>query len=109
MALSDHEQRILNEIEEGLNSHDPTFAKQIDAGSIYRTAFSDLKLPIVGLIACFLFMVGALLISFWISFVAFFGCLFFAMRIEKGLRLMGRTGLQDLNSAVRQKAQPEDI
>lgn len=109
MALSEHEQRILNEIEEGLSDHDPTFAKHIDAGSIYRTALSGLRLPIFGLVACFLFMVVSLLISFWVSFAAFFGCLFFALRIEKGLRVMGRTGIQDLNSAVRHRAQSEDI
>ncbi len=108
MALSDHEQQILNEIEEGLIDHDPTFAKQVDAGSIYRTALSNLRLPIIGLVVCFLFMVVALLINFWVSFASFLAAIFFALKVEKGVRLMGRTGLQDLNSAVRQRSTPED-
>ena len=108
MGLSEDEQRILNQIEEGLSDADPEFVKQVDAASIYRIAFNNLKWPIVGLVACFIFMVGSLLFSFWLAFLGFIGACLFAIQIEKGVRLMGRTGIQDINSAVRSRSKLGD-
>lgn len=50
-SLSDHEQRILDEIERNLAAEDPDFVKQVSSAKPVRHAGRILRLCIVGLLA----------------------------------------------------------
>jgi hypothetical protein len=96
MPLSDHEQRILAELEESLVRQDPEFAERVRSESVYRHAGRYCKWAAVT------FVLGvAILVAFYsVSVVlGFLGVLImFASLVvfERNLRRMGRAGWHDL-------------
>lgn len=91
MPLSEHEQRILRQIEQELAS-DPTFADR--AGRITRHRMMWLVLGIVGGVAV---TVASLAVSFWLSFVGFVVVLALGVMLENELRLIGRDKLGNVS------------
>ncbi len=104
MSLSEEEKRILTQIERGLSSEDPEFVKEVDANSVYRHMFRSLRLPIFGIVAGFILMVGLLLVHWMLSLVGFVVACYFAVKLERSVRLIGKTGISDLNDAVRSRS-----
>jgi hypothetical protein len=106
VPLSDHEQRILAELEESLVRQDPQFAERVRSETVYRHAGRYCKWATVG------FLAGvAILIGFYPHSVAvgFFGvALMFvsAVVFERNLRRMGKAGWHDLTRSV-QKNRPK--
>ena len=96
MPLSDHEQRILAELEESLVRQDPEFAERVRSESVYRHAGRYCKWAAVT------FVLGvAILVAFYSASViaGFIGVLImFASLVvfERNLRRMGRAGWHDL-------------
>ena len=106
MPLSDHEQRILAELEESLVRQDPQFAERVRSETVYRHAGRYCKWAALG------FVVGiAILVAFYPRSVAvgFLGvALMFvcAVVFERNLRRMGKAGWHDLTSSLqRNRAQ----
>ena len=90
MPLSEHEQRILRQIEQQLEQ-DPTFAARG-----YRVARHRVVFLIVGLIAALVVTVLGLSISFLLSFAAFLVVLAVAVALEREVRLLARERLGTL-------------
>ncbi len=96
MPLSEHEQRILAELEESLVRQDPEFAERVRSETVYRHAGRICVWAAVG------FLVGvAILVAFYSQSVVagFLGvAIMFASLVlfERNLRKMGRAGWHDL-------------
>ena len=90
MPLSEHEQRILRQIEQQLEQ-DPTFATRG-----YRVARSRLVLLIIGLLGAIVLTVLGLSVSFWLAFAAFLVVLAVAVALEREVRLLARERLGTL-------------
>lgn len=103
MPLSEDEKRILKQIEEQFYEHDPKFAQQVGASSLYRHALRRARWAALGLVAGLVFLVGTLQVHFLLSFVGFLVMLGCAFVIERNLRAVGRVGIQDLLGVVRER------
>jgi len=96
VPLSDHEQRILAELEESLVRQDPEFAQRVRSESIYRHGGRYCKWAAVT------FVLGvAILVAFYSRSVVagFVGVVIMfasAVWFERNLRRMGRAGWHDL-------------
>jgi hypothetical protein len=96
VPLSDHEQKILAELEESLVRQDPEFAERVRSESIYRHAGRYCKWAAVT------FVIGvAILVAFYSRSVVagFVGVVIMfasAVWFERNLRRMGRAGWHDL-------------
>ena len=101
MPLSEHEQRVLHELEQALYQHDPAFAHRVRRENVYRYAGRYLKWSVVG------FVVGlAVMIAFFTQsvVVGFFGVLImFASLVTfwTNLQRMGKAGLEDIGRSLR--------
>ena len=91
MPLSEHEQRILRQIEQEL-SQDPTFADR--ASRIPRHRLVWLTLALVGGVGL---VVAGLAVSFWLAFVAFVGVVIVGVMLESELRVVGRDKLSSVS------------
>lgn len=90
MPLSEHEQRILRQIEQQLEQ-DPTFATRG-----YRVSRSRLALLAVGLVGAIVVTVLGLSVSFWLAFAGFLVVLALAVALEREVRLLARERLGTL-------------
>ena len=101
MPLSEHEQRVLQELEQALYQQDPAFADRVRSETVYRHAGRYLKWSVLG------FVVGlAVMITFFTTSVAlgFLGVLImFASLVTfwTNLRRMGKAGLEDIGRSLR--------
>ena len=96
MPLSDHEQRILAELEESLVRQDPEFAERVRSETVYRHAGRYCKWSAVTFVLGIAILVGLYSKSVLLGFlgvVVMFGS---AVVFERNLRRMGRAGWHDL-------------
>ncbi len=103
MPLSEHEQRILAELEESLSKQDPNFAHRVANESVYRHAGRQCKWAaaffVVGLIVLVaLYPVSVLygLLGVAIMFVS-------AVVFERNLRRMGKAGWHDVTRSLHEE------
>jgi Flp pilus assembly protein TadB len=103
MPLSEHEQRILAELEESLSRQDPRFADKVASESIYRHASRRCKwaafvfvLALVGLIALYSISVILGVVMVAIMFAS-------ALYFERNLRNMGRAGWHDVTRSLHEE------
>ncbi len=96
MPLSDHEQRILAELEESLVRQDPEFAERVRSETVYRHAGRYCKWAavtfVLGVVVLVAFYAKSVVAGF-IGVVIMFGS---AVWFERNLRRMGRAGWHDL-------------
>ena len=71
MPLSDHEQRILADIEARLRADDPRFVENVGSKTVSKHASNRLKLAVAGTIAGFALIIIGLGISMWVSLAGF--------------------------------------
>jgi DUF3040 family protein len=101
VPLSEHEQRVLQELEQALYQHDPAFADRVRRENVYRYAGRYLKWSVLG------FVIGlAVMIAFFTRsvVVGFFGVLImFAALVTfwTNLQRMGKAGLEDIGRSLR--------
>ncbi len=101
MPLSEHEQRILAELEDSLVRQDPGFAERVRSETVYRHAGRYCKWAAVGFVAGV-----AILVAFYSESVAV-GLLGVAIMFvsavvfERNLRRMGKAGWHDLTRSLR--------
>jgi hypothetical protein len=91
MPLSEHEQRILRQIEQELAS-DPTFAERAT-----RIPRKRLMWLVLCLIAGLVLTIAGLAVSYWLAFAAFVGVLVVGGMLEQELRLVSRDKLGSLS------------
>ena len=96
MPLSEHEQRILAELEESLSKHDPRFVKNVRETNVYSHGGRRVRWGIAGFIA------GLLILILFFSQNVAIGLLGVALMfvsavvIERNARLLGRASWQDI-------------
>lgn len=92
MPLSEHEQRVLREIEKSFYEQDPAFAGRVGRRAVHRAASRDCKRSVLA----FFVGLGLLLATFSSSVVlgaaGFVIMLFSVVWFEKSLRQMGELG-----------------
>ena len=104
VPLSEHEQRILAQLEESLTRQDPRFAKSVRATSVYAHGGRRVRWGIGG------FIVGLVILVLFFSHSVVLGligvALMFAsaIMVERNARLLGRASWRDLT----RPAQGED-
>jgi len=103
VPLSEHEQRILAELEESLSQQDPTFADRVANETVYRHAGRKCKwaavtfvLGLVELIA--LYSVSVILGLLGVAIM--FGS---AVIFERNLRRMGRASWHDITRSLHEE------
>ncbi|MGD9795583.1 MAG: DUF3040 domain-containing protein [Acidimicrobiia bacterium] len=101
MPLSEHEQRILSQIEQQFYDSDPEFARGVSQNTLYRHAFRNIKWASLGLVAGLAFLLATLPIHVGISFIGFLGMLAAAFVIERNARRLGRAGWESVTKSMR--------
>ena len=96
MPLSDHEQRILAELEESLVRQDPEFAERVRSETVYRHAGRYCKWAavtfVLGVVILVAFYSKSVIAGFLGVVIMFASAVWF----ERNLRRMGRAGWHDL-------------
>lgn len=101
MPLSEDEERILKDIEREFYENDPAFAREVGETTLYRHAWRNIKLSLVGFVAGLALLVFALATSYLIAFGGFLVMLACALVIERNARKMGRAGLDSVTSSLK--------
>jgi hypothetical protein len=89
MPLSEHEQKILEDIERSLQKEDPRFAQQVSHHSLFSLLSRRIRVGALAFLAGFV-MLMLFMISLWIALAGFAVMLFAALFIYNQLRRLGR-------------------
>ena len=109
MPLSEHEQRVLHEIERSFYENDPDFYKRASSETLYRHAGRNCKWALLGFVAGLIVLVVSFASSIWLGFVGFLIMLVSAMVFEANARKMGRAGWQQVSSSIRARGLPDAV
>ena len=101
MPLSEDEERILKDIEREFYENDPAFAREVGETTLYKHAWRNIKLSLVGFVAGLALLVFALSVSYLFAFGGFLVMLGCALVIERNARKMGRAGLETVTKRMR--------
>jgi hypothetical protein len=101
LPLSEDEERILKDIEREFYESDPAFAREVRETTLYRHAWRNIKLSLVGFVAGLVLLVVALASSYLLAFGGFLVMLGCALVIERNARKMGRAGLDAMTKNVK--------
>lgn len=100
MPLSEHEQRVLHEMEQALYRHDPRFASRVRDESVYRFAGRNLRWSIAGFVAGLAIMVAFFTTSVVVGFLGVALMFVSLVGVAVNLKRMGRAGIDDLTRTV---------
>ncbi|MCL4422399.1 MAG: DUF3040 domain-containing protein [Actinobacteria bacterium] len=100
MPLSEHEQRILHEMEQTLYAHDPKFADRVRSETVYRYAGRNCKWAALGFVAGLVIMIVTFSSSVVAGFLGFLIMLGSAIFFERNLRRLGRAGWHDMTHTL---------
>lgn len=109
MPLSEHEQRILQEIERSFYEHDPAFAQRVRSETVYRHAGRACKWSVLAFLSGFVFLIFTFTTSVILGVLGFLVMLGAALVFERNLRRMGRAGLAEISASVREEGPPESF
>ena len=101
MPLSEHEQRILAELEESLSNEDPRFAKSVRETTVYTHSGRRVRWGIAGFLAGLTILI--LTFSSWIV-VGLLGVVIMfisAIVIERNARRLGRASWNDFTRSLK--------
>lgn len=101
MPLSEHEQRILAELEESLSSQDPEFAERVRSETVYRHAGRRCWWAAAGFVVGVVIVVTLFSSSVPLAFAGVLVMFVSAVVFERNLRRMGRAGWHDLTRSGR--------
>ena len=101
MPLSEDEERILKDIEREFYENDPAFAREVGETTLYRHAWRNIKLSLVGFVAGLAGLVFSLSVSYLLAFGGFLVMLGCALVIERNARKMGRAGLESVTKTIK--------
>ncbi len=100
MPLSDHEQRILEEIEKRLQEEDPRLAEAVSKASVYGHVVRRIRWGALAFVAGFV-MLMMFAISVWVAIVGFGVMLASALFIYRHLKRMGQDQIREVGSGGR--------
>jgi hypothetical protein len=101
VPLSEDEERILKDIEREFYENDPAFARGVGETTLYRHAWRNIKLALVGFVIGLAVLVLALSVSYLFAFGGFLIMLGCALVIERNARKMGRAGLESVTTRMK--------
>ncbi|MHB8682387.1 MAG: DUF3040 domain-containing protein [Acidimicrobiales bacterium] len=101
MPLSEHEQRVLQELEQALYQQDPAFADRVRSENVYRYAGRYLKWSIVGFVVGLAVMVAFFTTSVPVGFVGVLIMFASLVAFWTNLRRMGKAGIEDIGRSLR--------
>lgn len=103
VPLSEHEQRILHEIERTFYEEDPAFAARVRSETIYRRAGRNCKWSVLAFLAGLALLLATFTTSLVLGLVGFVVMLGAAMSFERHLRVAGRAGWRELSESMRNR------
>ncbi|MGH9067032.1 MAG: DUF3040 domain-containing protein [Acidimicrobiales bacterium] len=101
MPLSEHEQRILSEIEKTFYEQDPGFADRVRTETVYRHAGRNCKWAALGFFCGLALLVATFTRSTVLGGAGFLVMLACSMYFERNLRRVGRAGWQELSASFK--------
>jgi hypothetical protein len=101
LPLSEDEERILKDIEREFYESDPAFAREVRETTLYKHAWRNIKLSLVGFVAGLVLLVAALASSYLLAFGGFLIMLGCALVIERNARKMGRAGIDAMTKNLK--------
>ena len=111
MELSEHEQRILQQIEQQFEEHDPALAGQLESTSLYTHTIARMKWSV-----CTFFLGVAVIVvalatdtSIVVAFAGFVVMLLSALWFEHNARKLGRVGWEHATTTLRNSAVRERL
>ncbi|MGH8988182.1 MAG: DUF3040 domain-containing protein [Acidimicrobiales bacterium] len=105
MPLSEHEQRILAELEDSLVREDPRFAERVRTKTVYRHAGRQCKWAAFGFLAGLAVLVALYSQSVVLGLVGVALMFVSAVVFERNLRRLGRASWHDLTRSRRPEEQ----
>jgi Protein of unknown function (DUF3040) len=96
MPLSEHEQRILAELEESLSKQDPRFAKSVRETNVYSHSGRRVRWGIAGFVAGLIILVLCFSHSVLLGLAGVALMFISAVVVERNARLLGRASWQDI-------------
>ncbi len=109
MPLSEHEQRILAELEESLVRQDPRFAERVRTKTVYRHAGRQCRWAALGFLAGLAVLVAFYSQSLVLGLVGVALMFGSAVVFERNLRRLGRASWHDLTRSRHSDDQPAGI
>lgn len=100
MPLSEHEQRILAELEDSLSRHDPYFAERVRTENVYRHAGRNCKWAALGFVAGLAFLVAFYSESVYLGLIGVAAMFVCAVIFERNIRHIGKASLHDLRRSL---------
>jgi hypothetical protein len=100
MPLSEHEQRILEEIEKRLSEEDPRLAESVSRATVTSHALARIRWGILGFVVGFTLLMF-FLASVWIAVVGFVVMLGSGLLVYSYLKRMGRDQLRQMEHGSR--------
>jgi Flp pilus assembly protein TadB len=107
VPLSEHEQRILEQIERNFYQDDPGFADRVRKETVYRHAGRNLKWAGLAFVCGLALLIATFTDSVLLGLLGFLVMLGAAVAFERNLRRMGKAGLAELTSSVRDRGMPQ--
>lgn len=105
MPLSEHEQRILAELEESLSKEDPRFAKSVRETTVYTHSGRRVRWGVVGFVAGLLILVTTFSTSTPLGLLGVAVMFASAILIERNARRLGRASWNDFTRTLRSEAE----
>ncbi len=105
MPLSEHEQRILHELERSLYQEDPAFAERVRSETVYRHARRHCIWSAVTFVTSFFFMIFTFSSSVAVGFLGVVAMFLSAVVFANNARRLGRAGLDDLSRSLRRRGE----
>jgi len=107
MPLSEHEQRVLQQLEQSLRIDDPAFDKKVSETTVYSHAGRRIRWALLGFIAGMAILIACFASSVFLGLLGV-GVMFASgVVIERNLRLMGRASIFDLGLTRQARAATE--
>jgi hypothetical protein len=101
VPLSEHEQRVLQELEQALYQQDPAFADRVRSESVYRFAGRYLKWSIAGFVAGLAVMLYFFTTSVFVGFLGVLIMFASLVTFWTNIRRMGKAGWEDIGRSLR--------
>jgi hypothetical protein len=99
MPLSEHEQKILAELEDSLSKQDPRFAKNVRETNIYSHSGRRVRWGVVGFVAGLAVLVLFFSHSVLLGLVGVALMFISAVVVERNARKLGRASWRDITSS----------
>lgn len=109
MALSDHEEKILKQIEAGIRKSDPGLAQHVEQTNIYKYSGKKIALSVMALIALLALIIITFTNALPIAFIAFILMIVVGISLANHIVKIGRASVDEAreyarkNSASRQQ------